>query len=226
MESIAVMIETGKKRAFASALDWPGWSRNGRDEEPALQALADYGTRYGQILENAGIDFHPPADPPALVVVERRQGGAGTDFGAPEIPSEAEKEPLDQSELERFKSLLRAYWQAFDESVRLAEGKALKKGPRGGGRELEEIVRHVIEADKAYLRRLAWKPEKGKVGNLEGELQRTRDAILSALDSAVIEGLPEQGPRGGTIWSARYFVRRVAWHVLDHAWEIEDRIIA
>jgi hypothetical protein len=24
-------------------------------------------------------------------------------------------------------------------------------------------------------------------------------------------------------WSPRFYVRRAAWHALDHAWEIEDR---
>jgi hypothetical protein len=37
--------------------------------------------------------------------------------------------------------------------------------------------------------------------------------------------VPERGPRGGAIWSARNYVRRIAWHVLDHAWEIEDKVI-
>ena len=46
-------------------------------------------------------------------------------------------------------------------------------------------------------------------------------AVLDALTRAVIEGLPAAGPRGGVIWTARSFVRRAAWHVLDHAWEIE-----
>lgn len=52
----------------------------------------------------------------------------------------------------------------------------------------------------------------------------TRQTVLDALESAVKNGLPEKGPRGGKIWPARYFVRRVGWHVLDHAWEIEDRL--
>jgi hypothetical protein len=42
--------------------------------------------------------------------------------------------------------------------------------------------------------------------------------------SAVACGEPVRtGPRGGVRWTARYYVRRSAWHVLDHAWEIEDR---
>ena len=86
-------------------------------------------------------------------------------------------------------------------------------------------MRHVLDADAAYLGRLAWKFRKGEAENPSGELGRTRQAVLSALIAAVHEGSPDRGPRGGAIWKPRYFVRRVAWHVLDHTWEIEDRIV-
>lgn len=224
MKPFKVIIETGKKRVFGSAFEWPGWSRSGRDEAGALQALLDYGTRYAQVLEQAGIEFRNPAALSEFVVVERVQGGSGTDFGAPEVPGEAEQAPLDSDELERFKQLLQACWQAFDRAVGQAQGKVLRTGPRGGGRDLEKIVEHVLGADRAYLRRLAWSPPKGEEQSLEVASRQTREAIRVALDSAVQNGLPDQGPRGGKIWSPRYFVRRVAWHVLDHAWEIQDRV--
>ncbi len=86
------------------------------------------------------------------------------------------------------------------------------------------MVDHVLEADRAYLARLNWKHER-QSGNPAEALDRTRQAILAALDVAERGELPERGPRGGVIWPPRYFVRRVAWHVLDHAWEIEDRVV-
>jgi len=224
MEIINVLIETGKKRTFASALDWPGWSRSGRDEESALQALLDYGLRYAQVVRHAKVKFQPPSNHSEFVVTERLKGDTTTDFGAPAIPGEAEKEPVTQKELERYKLLLLAYWRAFDHAVQMAEGKELRKGPRGGGRDLEKITQHVLGADQGYLRQLAWKAQSGEEKTLEEELRHTREEILSALEIAINEGLPEHGPRGGTIWSPRYFVRRLAWHVLDHTWEIEDRI--
>jgi hypothetical protein len=224
MKPISVLIESGKKRTFASALDWPGWSRNGKEEESALQALVDYGARYAQIVQPAQLDFQPPADTAGLTVVERSEGDATTDFGAPSIPALAESEPLDLAEFKRVKTLLRACWQAFDRVVQRAEGKELRKGPRGGGRDVDKILQHVIGSDQGYLRSLGWRPEKGK--HMEGDLQGTREAVLDTLERAVKEGLPEHGPRGGKIWPARYFVRRLAWHLLDHAWGIEDRIVS
>jgi hypothetical protein len=50
-----------------------------------------------------------------------------------------------------------------------------------------------------------------------------RRAVLDALAAAPRSGRVPQGPRGGKRWTVRYFIRRSAWHALDHAWEIEDR---
>ena len=47
--------------------------------------------------------------------------------------------------------MLRACWRAFDRAAAKAEGVELRKGPRGGGRDLDQIVEHVLDADGAYL---------------------------------------------------------------------------
>lgn len=223
-DSIQVSIEMGLKRAIASAIDWPGWCRIGRDEPSALQTLVDYGPRYARVLHPAGIEFQAPADVAALLVTERLAGSATTDFGVPEKLLAGDRNPVNPTELERMHTLLRACWQAFDRAVLQAGSKELRKGPRGGGRETEEIVQHVFNADQAYLGRLGWKQKGAGELSLDDELKRSRQAILRALVAAVNGELPTQGPRGGVIWPPRYYVRRVAWHVLDHAWEIEDRI--
>jgi hypothetical protein len=225
MNLIELFVETGKKKTFAGAVDWPGWSRSGWDEDAALQALIDYGPRYAQVLQSRGIAFPFPADRSEVVVAERHVGNSTTDFGAPAAVLDADKQPLDLVELERYRTLLHAYWQAFDTAAERAKGHELRKGPRGGGRDREKITNHVLDADRGYLLRVAWKHKReGGISQFE-ELSRTRQAVEKALEVAVTDGLPERGPRGGVIWPARYFVRRVAWHVLDHAWEIEDRIV-
>jgi len=43
MSSVNTFIETGKKKAFGGAAEWPGWCRSARDEEMALQVLREYG---------------------------------------------------------------------------------------------------------------------------------------------------------------------------------------
>jgi len=221
--TIEVYLEVGKKRTFAGAIDWPGWCRIGRDEAAALQALAESGPRYARALHAAQIAFHAPADPSVFAVIERLEGNTTTDFGAPDVAPSSDARPIDDADLRRFQRLLQAYWQAFDAAVQASAGKELRKGPRGGGRDVEAIIEHVLGAEAAYLARLAWKREQRRDDDLSTELDQTHRAVLDALSAAARGELPARGPRGGIIWLPRYFVRRVAWHVLDHLWEIEDR---
>ena len=221
---IDVYLEVGEKRTFAGAIDWPGWCRIGRDEESALRALFDYGPRYARVLRAARLGFQAPADVSAFRVVERLKGNSTTDFGAPDIAPSADKKPVQDADIKRFQAIFKACWRAFDAATKAAEGKELRKGPRGGGRDVERMIEHVLGADEAYVGRLAWKVEKSKEDDPAKEQNRIRQAILDALAAAARGELPTRGPRGGVLWTPRYFVRRSAWHVLDHAWEIEDRV--
>ncbi|GMQ78613.1 MAG: hypothetical protein BMS9Abin02_1136 [Anaerolineae bacterium] len=224
MDSTKLFVEIGKKRVFVGAIDWPGWCRSGRDEKLALQALIEYGPRYAQVLRNKEVGFEVPVEPPDFIVIERHDGNSTTDFGAPAIALDGDREPIDPIELKRLQAILLASWQTFDNALEQASGKELRKGPRGGGRDLNKIVDHVLEADRGYLSRLAWKHKRESEVEPFEELSQTRQAIVMAIEAAASGDLPEKGPRGGVIWPARYFIRRVAWHVLDHAWEIDDRI--
>jgi hypothetical protein len=132
---------------------------------------------------------------------------------------------VDDAELARLTAVLEGCWRAFDAAVAAAEGRELRRGPRGGGRDLEKIVDHVLGADGGYLSALGWKFKPEAAAKRDEALRDTRAAILAGLGAAARGELPAKGPRGGARWSPRYFVRRSAWHVLDHAWEIEDRII-
>jgi hypothetical protein len=225
MEPIAVYLEVGKKRTFACAVEWPGWCRSGRDAGSALRALAETAPRYAAILHAARIPFDTPADESSLAVVEEVEGNATTDFCAPDASPPSDARPVDAPELERLGGLLRAYWRAFDRAVEAARGHELRKGPRGGGRDLEGIVRHVMNAERGYLARLARKLPPGDEADPAGELRRVHEATLEALAASVRGEVPERGPRGGLIWTPRNAVRRVGWHAIDHVWEIEDRVM-
>lgn len=220
---IEVVLEVGKKKAFASAADWPGWSRGGRDESTALGKLFNYGPRYARVLEGTNLAFQLPAELQDLVIARRHEGNATTDFGAPAIISNYDHREMTHEDYDEAIRLLQACWRAFDQAVDGAKGVELQKGPRGGGRDLGKIIDHVIDGDRSYLSRLAWKHRRDTELAPDEELARTREAILGSLVIAENGQLPETGPRGGLIWPPRYFIRRVAWHVLDHAWEIEDR---
>jgi hypothetical protein len=133
---------------------------------------------------------------------------------------------VDEEELRRLQTVLEACWRGFDAAVKAAVGQELRKGPRGGGRELEGIIRHVVESEAGYVAQLGWKFKWGEVADLDEEVSRTRQAVLEGLAAAGRGEIATTGPRGGTRWTPRYFVRRLAWHVLDHAWEIEDRVVS
>jgi hypothetical protein len=221
--SVAAYLEVGARRVFAGALDWPGWCRSGRDEDTALGELVAYGPRYAAAIGPLAHGFTPPTDTSALDVVERLDGNATTDFGAPAIGPVSDERPLDNTELERLQGLLQACWAAFDAAAEAASSAVLRKGPRGGGREVGAIVLHVLEADRSYLALLWSAYRKAGDADLTVEMARLREVILDALRSrARGEALP-QGRRSASVWTPRYFVRRSAWHALDHAWEIEDR---
>jgi hypothetical protein len=209
-----VHIETGATRVFATAVDWPGWSRAGRDEEAAIASLLDHGVRYKTAV---GKRIAVPRAPSGVRVVERARGDANTDFGVPAAGPAVDREPVDARELKRLVGILESCWSTFDAAAKAAKGKRLSTGPRGGGRTLAKIVEHQREAERAYLSKLG-----GRAPN-RASAEELRAAFVDALDARHRGDLPDVGPRGGARWNVREAVRRSAWHALDHAWEIEDR---
>jgi hypothetical protein len=211
---VLVGIEATGKRAFASTLDWPGWSRSGRDGSAALAALGAVAARYVRVLEVADMDA-PGADA-VLDILERLPGTSTTDFGAPDVAFEADARPAGPVEAQRLASLVRATWDALDAAAALAPA-ALRKGPRGGGRDRDAIVAHVASVEAAYGRRIGLRFPEPAAGDAVAR-EANRAAILDVLRRPS-DGAPIAGGR----WPVRYAARRIAWHVLDHAWEIEDR---
>jgi hypothetical protein len=195
-----VYVEAGAKKAFASAAGWPGWCRAGKDEAGALAALAAYAPRYAKVAKLARIDL--PKDATDFKVVERLPGDATTDFGAPGIPAKEESKALSPAEATRMLALLDAAWKYLDQ-VRAKAPQELTKGPRGGGRDREKMYAHVVDSELSYSR---------YIGLRLKELDR--GAIREALRH------PEKDYKRPAV----YMARRMAWHVLDHAWEMEDRI--
>jgi hypothetical protein len=211
----AVVVEAGSKRVFACALDWPGWCRAGKDEDAALAALAAYLPRYAVVAERAGTAF-PGRAGKRLEVVERLRGSASTDFGLPGEVAGADGERATGTQAERLTALVVASWAVFDE-VRAGTPASLRKGPRGGGRDRDKMVDHVLGAEAAYARKLGIKHRQPAIDD-RAAIQALRDDIAAVL-RAPSDGSPPV-PKG---WPPRYAARRIAWHVLDHAWEMEDR---
>ena len=209
---IAVTTETGAKKAFASALDWPGWSRSGKTEEAALIALADYASRYRAVTTQAAEAFEPTE----YEVVERNGGGSGTDFGVPSGIGDLDRRPMDSTEADRQARLVDAAWSILDRVAENAPAE-LRKGPRGGGRDRDKMLGHVFEADWYYAREMGLRVPQPVAAD------RSALAAMRADMLAVLRETSDGAPLGGRKWTPRYAARRVAWHSLDHAWEMEDR---
>ncbi len=215
---VKVAVEKSAKRTFAIALDWPGWARSGKTEEDALTSLAEYAPRYARAVREpalAGASFE---------VVERLQGGSGTEFGIPSAFARADDRPLRPVDLEREQALLQSAWMEFDAAVRRARGKELRLGPRGGGRSLEKMTMHTLEAEEAYLHQLGRRRPKPSKADVPPRLKAVRAATVEALAARARGEDPPDPNAVRKPWSPRYHVRRSAWHALDHAWELEDRI--
>jgi hypothetical protein len=214
---IQVAIEATPKKAFATAVDWPGWSRSGKTAELALEALAAYAPRYAPVAKEAGESFPTgPVESDTFEVIEQSDGGGGTEFGIPSQVTDADRRRTTAKEADRLRRLVAAAWTVFDRVAATAPAE-LRKGPRGGGRDRDKMIGHVIEADGAYAREIGLRlkaPDPAKRATVEA----MRAAVLDAI------GAPSDGsPLADRKWTARYAASRIAWHALDHAWEMEDR---
>jgi len=196
-----VYFEEGKSSVFAAAIDWPGWCRRAKTTDLALESLLDYQDRYAAVLST---QFKPGK----LEVVGTVPGNATTDFGAPGVDSPWDAEAISTRDLKHQVTVLQDCWTYFDNVIESAPA-TLTRGPRGGGRDRDEVVSHVQEAERHYCSKLGTRVPP-----------RTPWVEQRAV---ITEALLAGSPNGA--WPSRYSLRRLAWHVLDHAWEIEDKSI-
>jgi hypothetical protein len=213
---VGVVMEVVPKRSFASALDWPGWCRSGRTPEAALEALAAYSDRYAAVAAVAGMRLPTVRSVNSLTVVEEIEGDATTGFGAPSKAATAESGPATAKEADRAARLLDAAWTVLEQVVASAPAE-LRRGPRGGGRDRDAMFEHVIGAEHAYAGKIGVRLRQPS-GDDAAAIRAMRDALLEVIRA---DRTGQPGRAGG--WPPRYCARRLAWHALDHAWEMEDR---
>lgn len=214
-----IVVERGPKakRAVAFAVDWPGWSRGAKTPEQAVELLESYRERYRPVAVAAGHEAEYDAMG-ALDVAEDRVGTGSTDFwGISFSPSGLETEPMDDVELDRKISLLRACWGYFD-AVAARVSAEMRKGPRGGGRDRDTIMRHTIRTESEdFGKRLGLRiPERAAL-TPEG-LADFRAAYVDMMRSYNAG----EGKRMRS-WNLPFLIRHSAFHTMDHAWEMEDK---
>ena len=216
-DAMRVILEIGKKRRIvAGAMDWPGLDRWGTSEGDALERLSSYVPRYAAVAGRAGMD-EAYSRATGMEVVERVPGSSSTDFwGIAHVPSQIEREALSPADLERRLDLLRACWATFDD-VAARVSRELRPGARSAGRSRDQIIRHVVlnEPDQ-FSRKVEVRTPFEVVLTPDG-LATHRQVYLDAIRAYNAEGRPAR------TWPIQFLVRRTAHHVMDHAWEMEDR---
>jgi hypothetical protein len=218
--SIRVVLERGPKgKKFAAfAVDWPGWSRGDKSADGALERLAAYRERYRAIAARAGLDTEFD-DAAQLEIVEDRIGTGSVDFwGISFSASSLEQEPMDAAELERKLILLQTCWAYFDD-VAARVSPEMRKGPRGGGRDRDTIIRHTVRTESEdFARKVGLRiPERAALA--PGALAPYREDFVDAMRAY------QRGEIKGSMrsWTLPFLVRHSAFHTMDHAWEMEDK---
>ncbi|HEU0243304.1 MAG TPA: hypothetical protein VFQ75_05320 [Candidatus Limnocylindrales bacterium] len=209
--TVRLFVEETPRKVFASALDWPGLARGAKTEDLAIELLLAAMPRYAKVARRAGERF----DPTDLdIEVSRRvEGDYGSAYGIPSMVAPEDREPVDAREAKRLAAIVEAAWTEFDR-VAASAPESLRKGPRGGGRDRTKIVEHVDGADTGYASAIGLRHK----ADTREQVEALRADVLATLRT------PSDGsPLAGRKWPARYAARRIAWHALDHAWEIEDR---
>ena len=218
--TVRTVVDHGPKdkRSVAFALDWPGWSRGAKTASLALDTLEASRERYRPVAALAGLAGDFDAAGP-LEVVEDKVGTGSVDFwGISFSPSSAEMGPMTEAELERGIALVRACWAFFDD-VAARVSPEMRKGPRGGGRDRDRIIRHTIRTESEdFARQVGLRvPEYGAME--PGALGPYREDYVAAM-RAYNAGEVTKRMRS---WTLPFLVRHTAFHALDHAWEMEDK---
>jgi hypothetical protein len=217
-DAVRVMVERGRKKpvAVAVAFDWPGWNRSGKSEEDALRVLETYRPRYAKVAALAGLaaEFRKAGE---MAIVARLEGTGMTDFyGLSARSMEPEHQPMSTAACERKIALLRASWTYFD-NVASHVSAELRKGPRGGGRDREKIVRHANGAEIYEFGKKVGVMTPLDARERPDDLRGHREAFCAAIRDHNARGAPAR------TWTVQYLIRHAAYHMLDHAWEMEDR---
>jgi hypothetical protein len=216
-EKLRVMLEIGPKgkKVVAVAPDWPGLSRGAKTEEAAIERLRSYLPRYAPVATLAGMDAEFPATA-TIDVVERYPGTGSTDFwGISFAFSSIDRQAISSEALDRELALMRACWAFFD-GVRARVSAEMRKGPRGGGRDREQIVRHVVATEQDWAKKLGLLADQDAMLTDE-EVHAHRDAYCDAIRAFHAEG------KMARTWPLPFLIRHTAFHTMDHAWEMEDK---
>ncbi len=214
---LRVTLEIGPKgkKVVAVAPDWPGLERGATTGEAAVERLHSYLPRYAQVAKLAGMEAEFAAST-TVAVIEQYPGVGSTDFwGISFALSSIDQHNTSRDDVDRELTLLQACWAFFD-TVRGRVSAEMRKGPRGGGRDRDHIVRHTLGTEQHFAEKVGVRTPHGALLTDAG-LTAHRAAYHTAIQTFHAEGTMAR------TWPLRYLIRHTAYHTLNHAWEMEDK---
>jgi hypothetical protein len=215
---LRVTLEVGPKdkKVVAVAADWPGLERGAKTGEAAVEKLQSYMPRYAKVAKLAGLDAEFAAIT-GVDVVEQYPGVGSTDFwGISFAFSNIDRKQMSSEDLERELKLMKGCWKLFD-NVRGRVSAEMQKGPRGGGRDRDRIVRHVLANEQDWAKKLGLRNAGDSAVTDDKGVKAFRVAYCKAIRTFNSE------EKMARTWPLRYLIRHTAYHTMDHTWEMEDK---
>ena len=234
MPTYALYLESGpqQKTTLVHVLELLGCVANGKTTALALAATPHAIRAYLAYLRRHGERVDPRAAF-GTRVAEHVTKGDFLGHGSSTVMYGPDRAPLTPADQARYLGWLD--WSRADllAAVKDVDAKALRARPGPRGRSLEEILRHVLEADKDYVYSfLGPVKEVGDPVNAAGRDALDLSAALLVARQAAIARIRSLTPverraarrRGKTTRTARRMIRRMLEHEWEHRREIATRL--
>jgi len=233
VKTYALYLESGpqRKTTMVHVLELLGCVANGPTTEEALARTPQAIRAYLAYLRRHGETVDPNAAF-AVRVAEHVTAGDFMGRGSSSVMYPPDRAPLRPADQKRYTAWLG--WSRADllALVKTVDPRALRAKP-AGRRSLEEILRHVLEADKDYVYSfLGPVKDVGDPANaalrgvldLRQALERSRAAAAARIGRLTPSERRASRRRGRSTRTARRTLRRMLEHEWEHRAEIAARL--
>lgn len=213
---IAVGVDVGFDRGAAAwVLDLTGCVATAPTERGALAAVPD---RVHRFCEWASVP-RPSGEWRVVERVATRVVDAGYEVNA---TFEADRAPVDDEGISAAQRRLAAAHERFVEAARATPGGAL----RGEGDRDEPMIRHLLAAAVWLATRTEPDQRSIRFPRDDAPVGQRLDEVLAFVDAQVGnmrhgDGVRQRVDSKGEEWTVRKVLRRLVYHALDHAEQLE-----
>lgn len=196
----------------------------------ALEATPAAIREYLRFLRRHGEDVPPPDAPFDVEVIEHVTQGKWMGHGSVSFMFQAERAPLDKAEMEKYLGWLD--W-SHQELIFLVEGLRAEQldAPFEGGRTIREILHHVWESERWYVKQIAPFPTLPRGQDILTRLGWVHVSAVEVLRNLspevrnrIVYGRGPFEKEATAPWNARKVLRRMQEHRWEHILEIRERL--